>query len=82
MSVLSTQPYKGTRDFYPEDKRIQKWMFSEMRKVLELHGYEEYDASVIEPYELFASKTSEEIINDQYIRTLYMAHDFVIGDRW
>ena len=65
MSVLSTQPYKGTRDFYPEDKRIQKWMFSEMRKVLELHGYEEYDASVIEPYELFASKTSEEIINDQ-----------------
>lgn len=65
MSKLSTQPYKGTRDFYPEDKRIQKWMFNEMRRVLELYGYEEYDASILEPYELFASKTSEEIINDQ-----------------
>ncbi len=26
-----TQSYKGTRDFYPEDKRLQKWMFGVMR---------------------------------------------------
>lgn len=65
MSSLSTQPYKGTRDFYPTDKRIQKWMFAQMRSVLESYGYEEYDASIVEPYDLFASKTSEEIINEQ-----------------
>jgi len=65
MSLLSTQPYKGTRDFYPQDMRIQKWMFAQMRSVLESYGYEEYDASVVEPYDLFASKTSEEIINEQ-----------------
>ncbi len=63
--ALSTQPYKGSRDFYPEDKRIQKYMFSTMRKVVEKFGYEEYDAPILEPTELFASKTSDEIVNEQ-----------------
>lgn len=63
--ALSTQPYKGARDFYPEDKRLQKFMFSKMRQVCERFGYEEYDAPILEPTELFASKTSEEIVNEQ-----------------
>jgi len=62
---LSTQPYKGTRDFYPEDKRVQKWMFGVWRQVCERFGYEEYDGPILEPLELFASKTSEEIVNEQ-----------------
>ncbi len=62
---LSTQPYKGMRDFYPEDKRRQKYMFSMLRAVSEWFGYEEYDAPVLEPTELFASKTSDEIVNEQ-----------------
>lgn len=65
MANLSTQPYKGARDFYPEDKRIQKYMFGTMRKVVESFGYEEYDAPILEPTELFASKTSDEIVNEQ-----------------
>lgn len=63
--TLSTQPYKGARDFYPEDKRLQKYMFATMRKVVEKFGYEEYDAPILEPTELFASKTSAEIVNEQ-----------------
>lgn len=63
--ALSTQPYKGARDFYPEDKRIQKYMFSVMRTVCESFGYEEYDAPILEPTELFVSKTSDEIVNEQ-----------------
>lgn len=63
--ALSTQPYKGSRDFYPQDKRLQKYMFSTMRKVVESFGYEEYDAPILEPTELFASKTSDEIVNEQ-----------------
>lgn len=63
--ALSTQPYKGARDFYPEDKRIQKHMFGVMRAVCERFGYEEYDAPILEPTELFASKTSDEIVNEQ-----------------
>ncbi|MDB5182889.1 MAG: histidyl-tRNA synthetase [Candidatus Saccharibacteria bacterium] len=62
---LSTQPYKGTRDFYPEDKRIQKYMFNKWRDVFELFGYEEYDAPVLEPTELYLAKGNEEIIQEQ-----------------
>jgi histidyl-tRNA synthetase len=62
---LSTQPYKGTRDFYPEDKRIQKYMFNKWREVFELFGYEEYDAPVLEPTELYLAKGNEEIIQEQ-----------------
>jgi len=63
--ALSTQPYKGARDFYPEDKRIQKYMFKTIRKVVQRFGYEEYDAPFLEPTELYASKTSDEIVNEQ-----------------
>lgn len=63
--ALSTQPYKGARDFYPEDKRMQKFIFNKMRAVCEQFGYEEYDAPILEPTELFASKTSDEIVNEQ-----------------
>ncbi|MBI2592534.1 histidine--tRNA ligase [Candidatus Saccharibacteria bacterium] len=63
--VLSTQPYKGTRDFYPQDKRLQKWMFDKMREVVESFGYQEYDAPVLEPIDIFLAKTGEEIIDEQ-----------------
>ncbi len=63
--ALSTQPYKGARDFYPEDKRIQRYMFDTISRVVETFGYESYDAPILEPTELYASKTSDEIVNEQ-----------------
>jgi histidyl-tRNA synthetase len=63
--ALPTQPYKGARDFYPEDKRLQKYMFGTIRNVVERYGYEEYDAPIIEPLELYLAKTGEEIVNEQ-----------------
>ncbi len=65
MSQLSTQPYKGARDFYPEDKRLQDYIFNAWKRVCERYGYEAYTAPLIEPLELFASKTSDEIVNEQ-----------------
>jgi histidyl-tRNA synthetase len=62
---LSTQPYKGARDFYPEDKRVQKYMFDVMRRVVERFGYQEYDAPILEPLDLYLAKTGEEIVNEQ-----------------
>ena len=62
---LSTQPYKGARDFYPEDKRLQKYMFRVMRESVERMGYEEIDAPILEPLELYLAKTGEEIVNEQ-----------------
>ncbi len=65
MTKLSTQPYKGARDFYPEDKRLQEYLFSIWRRVAERFGYEEYSAPVLEPLELYTSKTSDEIVSEQ-----------------
>jgi histidyl-tRNA synthetase len=62
---LPTQPYKGARDFYPKEKREQKYMFNVLRHVVESFGYQEYDAPIIEPIELYLSKTSEEIVTEQ-----------------
>ncbi len=63
--TISTQPYKGARDFYPEDKRLQKWLFNKWRQVCEIYGYEEYDAPILEPTDLFLIKGNEEIIAEQ-----------------
>jgi histidyl-tRNA synthetase len=65
MSTLSPQPYKGTRDFYPEDKRIQNYIFSIWRNVAESFGYEEYGASILEPLEIYAAKSGQELANEQ-----------------
>lgn len=62
---ISTDPYKGVRDFYPPEQFLQRYMFEHMERVCELFGYEEYNASVLEPAELYRAKTSEEIVNEQ-----------------
>ena len=64
---LSVEPYKGVRDFYPEDQAFINYLFSTMRKVVERAGYVEYHASVLEPAELYKSKgaENEEIVNEQ-----------------
>ena len=63
--ALQTNAYKGARDFYPADKRVQNYIFSVWRDVATSFGYEEYDASVIEPIDLYLAKTSEEIVTEQ-----------------
>lgn len=62
---LSTEPYKGVRDFYPEDWARLQSAFDTVRKVLRSYGFEEYQASPLERAELYESKTSEEIVNEQ-----------------
>lgn len=63
--TLSTQPVKGARDFYPEDMRLQTYIFNIWRTVCERYGYEEYDAPILEPTELYLSKGNQEIIDEQ-----------------
>ena len=62
---LSTEPYKGVRDFYPEDQFIENHIFDIWRKTLESFGYQEYNASVLEPAELYKAKSGDEIVNEQ-----------------
>ena len=62
---ISTESYKGVRDFYPQDQVVQDYIFGVMSSVARAWGYDEYGASVLEPLQLYQSKTSEEIIRDQ-----------------
>ncbi|HYF10502.1 MAG TPA: histidine--tRNA ligase [Candidatus Paceibacterota bacterium] len=62
---LSTEPYKGTRDFYPEDMFVLNHILGAMRTVSERFGYLEYGASPLESTELYKAKSGEEIVNEQ-----------------
>ncbi len=65
MTVLSSQAYKGTRDYYPEEKRIQNYIFDTWKRVVERYGYEEYGAPILENLEIYAAKSGQELVNDQ-----------------
>jgi histidyl-tRNA synthetase len=62
---LSTDPYKGVRDFYPDEWATLSNAFGIIRSRLALWGYEEYAASPLERAELYEAKTSEEIVSEQ-----------------
>lgn len=64
---LPTEPYKGVRDFYPEDQAVQKYIFDTWRAVAEKVGYEEYEASILEPSDLYRAKgaENEEMVSEQ-----------------
>ncbi|MCD8561719.1 histidine--tRNA ligase [Candidatus Saccharibacteria bacterium] len=65
MTTLSSQPYKGTRDYFPEDKRLQNYIFDTWRAVVERFGYEEYGAPLLEPIDMYAAKSGQELVNEQ-----------------
>lgn len=58
MNVM-VQSIKGTRDFYPEEKRKQNYIFSTWQKVALKYGFEEMDGPVLEPAELWEAKGDE-----------------------
>ncbi len=66
-NYLSTDPYKGVRDFYPEDMAVQRYIFDVWAATAESFGFERYDASVLEPSILYKSKgaENEEMVNEQ-----------------
>lgn len=65
MSTLSSQPYKGTRDYYPADKRVQNYIFGVWQKVCKSFGYEEYGAPMLEPLEVYTAKSGQELATEQ-----------------
>jgi histidyl-tRNA synthetase len=56
----------GTRDFYPDEMRVRRWIEDRWREIALRYGFEEYDAPVIEPLELFTDKSGEEIVEQIY----------------
>ena len=65
MEKLSTQPYKGTRDFYPEEMKLRNWFFGKIRETLELCAFDEYNGPMLESLELYAAKSGDELAREQ-----------------
>ena len=64
---LSTDSYKGVRDFYPKAAAVQQYIFDTWAKTAESFGFERYDASLLEPSDLYKAKgaANEEMVNEQ-----------------
>ena len=56
---------KGTRDFYPDDMAVRRWMFDIIRHVSTRFGYQEYDGPCLEFIDLYAAKSGEELVKEQ-----------------
>lgn len=64
--MIDVNPPRGTRDFPPDEKRLQKWLFREFEAVSDLFGFEHIDFPVLESEDLFVRKAGEEITEQLY----------------
>lgn len=62
---LNTEPYKGVRDFYPPEQFLQEYIFQTWTTVCKSYGYESYNASVLEPADLYRAKSGQELVGEQ-----------------
>jgi histidyl-tRNA synthetase len=55
------QSLPGFRDFYPEDFSRRQHIFRAWRQAANTYGFQEYDAPVLEPLDLYKAKSGDEI---------------------
>lgn len=59
------QTVKGTREFYPEQMALRNFIYVKVRAASQSFGYQEYDGPFIEPIDLYAAKSGEELVKKQ-----------------
>ena len=59
------QAVKGTREFYPEQMFLRNFIYEKVRDASRMFGYQEWDGPFIEPIELYAAKSGEELVKKQ-----------------
>lgn len=59
------QSVKGTREFYPEQMSLRNFIYEKVRTASQAFGYQEWDAPFIEPIDLYAAKSGEELVKKQ-----------------
>jgi histidyl-tRNA synthetase len=59
------QSVKGTREFYPDEMAVRKWLYGIIEEVSNSFGYQEYDGPFIEKIDLYAAKSGEELVKEQ-----------------
>lgn len=68
MQKLSTQPYKGTRDFLPEEESVRVQIFDTLFRAVERYGFRRYDGPILESAAIYEAKSGEELANQQLYR--------------
>ncbi len=66
MSDISYAPPRGMRDFYPEDMASRNRLFDTWRNAATCHGFQPYDACVVESLEILQRKAGEEVSEQIY----------------
>lgn len=62
---LTTQPYKGTKDYYPKDMFKRNYIFEIWKETALEFGYEEYDNPILEDANIYRAKSGDELANTQ-----------------
>jgi len=64
--AIEHEPPSGTRDFFPDEMRLQNWLYAHFRETARKFAFQEYDAPVLENEELYKRKGGEEITQQMY----------------
>ncbi len=56
---------KGTREFYPETMALRNFIYGKVRAASQAFGYQEWDGPFIEPIDLYAARSGEELVKKQ-----------------
>lgn len=59
------QPVKGTREFYPRQMELRRWLYAKIEEIATQFGYEEWDGPFLEKIDLYAAKSGEELVKEQ-----------------
>jgi histidyl-tRNA synthetase len=62
---FSTKPLRGMEDYYPPNLREINWIIDTIRDVADLYSYDEFESPKLEPIEIFAAKSSDELVYEQ-----------------
>src|SRR3989454_2267234 len=63
---MQGQALPGFRDFYPAELALRNAIFTTWRDVARRYGFQEYDGPPLEPLELYAEKSGDEIVQQLY----------------
>ncbi|MBK8914758.1 MAG: histidine--tRNA ligase [Phycisphaerales bacterium] len=63
---MKIQAPPGMRDLYPDDMRLQNWLFDAWRSVSRDFGFVEYDGPIFEYLELYTLKSGEGIAGELF----------------
>ncbi len=64
--TVKFQAPKGTRDFYPSDMAIRRYIEDIWRKVAVRHGFQEVDGPTFESLDLYKVKSGDEIVSQLF----------------